>query len=358
MPEKSEIPELNGIVAALEAGKTAEPTTIRYFLKWFGAQRRTRWNVEYIEAELAKAGVQTVPGYLNRWVDSPLGFEFAREADKTKEESAGVSVAASTPGDAAIEVEEGIKAEAGDPSFRVGNVKSATGGLTSVKPNASLQEAMTLLMSRNYSQLPVMTSERDARGVISWKSIGARLAANITSGEVRNFMDGVRELPVDSSLFAAIPIIAEHGYVLVRAPDRIYSGIVTASDIAFQFEDISKPFLLLAEIENQLRALIQRKLTKEDVKKANSDEFLSPDFASMHNLTFANCVNALSHAENWTKLNLGLDRKIYCTELAEINKIRNSVIHFNPDPPDQTAMRRLHDVSNMLATLRHVGAFS
>jgi len=358
MAGKSEIPELNSIVAALEAGKTAEPTTIRDFLGWFGAQRRTRLNVEYIEAQLAKAGVRTVPGYLNRWVDSPLGFELAREPDKSSKESARLSAATSTAGDATTEVEEGIKAEADDPSFRLGNVKSATGGLTSVKPNASLQEAVTLMMSRNYSQLPVMTGEREARGVISWKSIGARLAANVTSGEARNFMDGVRELPIDSSLFAAIPVIAEHGYVLVRASDKVYSGIVTASDIAFQFEDISKPFLLLAEIENQLRALIQRKLTKADVKKANSEEFLPSDFSSMHNLTFSNCVNALSHAENWDKLNLGMDRKLFCAELVEINKIRNGVMHFNPDPPDQAAMRRLHDISSMLATLRQVGAFS
>lgn len=358
MAGKTEIAELEGIIATLQAGKTAEPTTIREFLSWFGVQRRTRLNVEYIEAQLAKGGLRTVPGYLNRWVDSPLAFELAGKADKPSEDLKGFGGSGSTAGDAATEVEEGLKAEADDPSFRIGNVKSATGGLTSVKPNASLQEAVTLMMSRNYSQLPVMTGEREARGVISWKSIGARLAANITSGEVRSFMDGVRELPVDSSLFAAIPIIAEHGYVLVRAPDKIYSGIVTSSDIAFQFEDISKPFLLLAEIENQLRALIQRKLTKADIKKANSEEHLPSDFTNIHSLTFANCVNALSHDENWAKLNLGMDRKLFCAELAEINKIRNAVMHFNPDPPNQTAMRRLHDVSSMLATLRQVGAFS
>lgn len=350
---KSEHPELNAIVDTLKQSKTAEPTTIRDFLSWFGVQRRTRLNVLYIDAELAKAGLKTVPGYLNRWVDSPVTFELA---SKTADAS-GAQTKAGGKGKENLTEPTEEEAVADDPSFRIGNVKSATAGLTSVAPNASLQEAVTLMMTRNYSQLPVMNGSRDVRGVISWKSIGARLAANISSGEVRAFMDAARELSIDSSLFAAIPIIADHGYVLIRAENKEFTGIVTASDIAYQFEDISKPFLLLAEIENQLRALIGRKLNKTDIKKANADEFLAPDFGGVHALTFANCVAALSHPENWEKLNFGMDRKLFCAELAEVNKVRNAVMHFNPDPPNEDAMQRLHDVSNLLGTLRQIGAF-
>lgn len=352
---KTDHPQLDAIVATLAAGKTAEPTTIREFLSWFGAQRRTRLNVEYIEGQLAKAGLKTVPGYLNRWVDAPVTFELASKTAEQQPAQPGASVAAEKTKSEDGGVEE--ESVADDPSFRIGNVKSATAGLVSVPPNASLQQAVTLMMTRNYSQLPVMNGSRDVRGVISWKSIGARLAANISSGEVRIFMDAAKELPIDSSLFAGIPVIADHGYVLIRAENKELTGIVTASDIAFQFEDISKPFLLLAEIENQLRSLINRKLNKADIKKANADEFLPPDFGGVHALTFANCVAALSHPENWDKLNFGMDRKLFCAELAEINKIRNAVMHFNPDPPNEDAMRRLHDVSNLLGTLRQIGAF-
>jgi len=348
--------ELDLIASTLAEGKTAEPTTIREFLSWFGAQRRTRLNVQYIEGQLAKAGLKTVPGYLNRWVDSPITFELASKTDDKQDAqpSATGAPAESKHGQDAS-VEEGPIAD--DPSYRIGNVRSATAGLMWVSSNATLQEAVTLMMTRNYSQLPVMNGPRDVRGVISWKSIGARLAANISSGEVRNFMDSAKELPIDASLFAGIPIIADHDYVLIRAENKELTGIVTASDIAFQFEDISKPFLLLAEIENQLRSLINRKLNKEDIKKANADEFLAPDFDGVRALTFANCVAALSHPENWDKLNFGMDRKVFCAELAEVNKIRNAVMHFNPDPPNEDAMHRLHNISNLLGTLRQIGAF-
>ena len=351
---KTDHPELDAIAATLAAGKTAEPTTIREFLGWFGAQRRTRLNVEYIDGQLAKAGLKTIPGYLNRWVDSPVTFELVGKTGDIKGARPGAAAATNKPDHVTTVEEESV---ADDPSYRIGNVKSATAGLVSVSSTATLQEAVTLMMTRNYSQLPVMNGTRDVRGVISWKSIGARLAANISSGEVRSFMDAAEVLPIDSSLFAGIPIIADHGYVLIRAENKELTGIVTASDIAFQFEDISKPFLLLAEIENQLRSLINRKLNKADIKKANADEFLAPDFGGVHALTFANCVAALSHPENWDKLNFGMDRKIFCAELAEINKIRNAVMHFNPDPPNEDAMRRLHDVSNLLGTLRQIGAF-
>lgn len=353
MASKTDLPELDAIAATLAAGKTAEPTTIREFLSWFGAQRRTSLNVQYIESQLAKAGLKTVPGYLNRWVDSPVTFELASKTSEAESlQPRSTTEEKSSQSDSAQE-----QSVADDPSFRIGNVKSATAGLVSVSPTSSLQEAVTLMMTRNYSQLPVMTGARDVRGIISWKSIGARLAANISGGEVRHFMDAARELPIDSSLFAGIPIIADHGYVLIRADSKELTGIVTATDIAFQFEDISKPFLLLAEIENQLRSLIGRKLNKADIKKANADEFLAPDFGGVHALTFANCVAALSHPENWDKLNFGMDRKLFCAELAEINKIRNAVMHFNPDPPNEDAMQRLHDVSNLLGTLRQIGAF-
>ena len=157
MAAKTDVAELNAVLATLEAGKTAEPTTIRDFISWFGAQRRTRLNVEYIEAQLAKAGVRTVPGYLNRWVDSPLTFELASKATDPNNSSTGT---ATSTGAAAKSGDEELSAEEDDPSFRIGNIKSATSGLTAVKPNASLQEAVTLMMARNYSQLPVMQGDR------------------------------------------------------------------------------------------------------------------------------------------------------------------------------------------------------
>jgi hypothetical protein len=63
-----------------------------------------------------------------------------------------------------------------DPSFRLSKLAPANRAPEYVKPDAPLAEAITLMMSRDYFQVPVITSERDVKGVISWQSIATRLA--------------------------------------------------------------------------------------------------------------------------------------------------------------------------------------
>jgi hypothetical protein len=76
------------------------------------------------------------------------------------------------------------------------------------------------LGKHDYSQLPVMTSERDVKGVISWNSIGTRLCNGGQPKSVREAMDSAIEAQDDVSLFAAIPIVVKFDYLLVRASDR------------------------------------------------------------------------------------------------------------------------------------------
>lgn len=346
----SDHPELDDVVALLKAGKTVPPVTIRTFLGWFNVQRRTRLNVEYVDAALEKAGVRTVPGYLDTWVDNPITFEFASAEDGEGEnQKAGHGT---DHGDETLD-----HSVADDPSFKIGKIITPDSAPISVKPNASLHEATTIMLARNFSQIPVMTTDRDVKGVISWTSIGARTAANISGSDVQSYMDEHREISASATLFDAIRIIRESDYVLVRAPDRLIVGIVTATDIAEQFEAISTPFLLLAEIENHLRALIAKKLTKSDIKRACSPEHLPENFSAPSELTFGNLVKILEHAENWKKLNLSLDRATFCSEMSAINKIRNDVMHFDPDPLTTQSVEKLRNVARLFDLLRSMGAF-
>lgn len=347
----SEVSELDQVVAILKEGKTVPPVTIRSFLSWFDVQRRTRLNVEYVDEKLEKAGVRTVPSYLDTWVDNSVTFELA-----TVKSSSGVD-SGSTQDTSPEAHEETLEHATADPSFKIGKIITADSTPVFVKPNASLQEATTVMLARNFSQLPVMTSERDVKGVVSWTSIGARAAANITGPDVQSFMDEHREISASATLFDAIRVIRESDYVLVRAADRRIIGIVTATDIAEQFEAISTPFLLLAEIENHLRSLIAKKLTKADIKRACSPEHLPEEFSATSELTFGNLVRILEHAENWKKLNLRLDRSTFCSELSTVNRIRNDVMHFDPDPLTDQNISTLRNVSRLFDGLRSMGAF-
>jgi hypothetical protein len=46
---------------------------------------------------------------------------------------------------------------------------------------------------------------------------------------------------------------------LVQAPDRTICGIVTAADFSEQFRILAEPFVLIGEIENNIRKLIHGK---------------------------------------------------------------------------------------------------
>ena len=122
----------------------------------------------------------------------------------------------------------------------------------------------------DYSQLPVMTNERDVKGMISWKSIGASLSLERQCEFVRQCMDPAEVIPISTPLFDALGTIAVHGYVLVQDTNRAITGIVTASDLSTQFMGLAGPFLLIGEIEGHLRQLIHRKFTVEQMRAAST----------------------------------------------------------------------------------------
>jgi hypothetical protein len=69
-------------------------------------------------------------------------------------------------------------------------------------------------------------------------------------------------------MFDAIRLLAKHECVLVRSSSQLVTGIVTAADISAQFHILSEPFLLLGDIENSLRYLIEKSFSVDDLKAA------------------------------------------------------------------------------------------
>ncbi len=348
----SEHEELNQVKRDLMEGKTATPVTIRKFLSWFGAQRRTVLNVQYINGELVKVGVHTIPDYLNIWVDTPITFELDKFDDAGKQIDKEVEVEVDKE-DPHFEADDmSLKSSSERLSYKIGKLAAANNAPVSVKPNATLKEAITIMIARNLSQLPIMTNERDVKGVVSWASIGTRLIAGKEGVDVQFYMDEHHEVSASSSLFDGIKIIIEHNYVLVRSTDRKITGIVTSNDISEQFEEISTPFLLIGDIENNLRHLIGLKLNLENMKQACGENNLPSDFSGVSDLNFGHYIRILSNEANWYKVGLHLDRSAFCEELSDVNRIRNDVMHFDPDPLTVQDLSKLRNVAKMFDVLK------
>jgi hypothetical protein len=225
-----------------------------------------------------------------------------------------------------------------------------------VKPDATLQQVITLMMTRDFSQVPVMTTERDVKGMISWKSIGSRLALKRPCAAVRDCMELAEIASIDESLFSAIDKVAQHDYVLVQANDRTISGIVTASDFNDQFRRLAEPFLLVGEVENGIRGILFGKFSVKELTEAKAPGDDERAIGAISDLTFGEYIRLIESEKGWKKLGLEIDRVEFISRLNRVREVRNDVMHFDPDglaPSDLVALR---EFARFLKSLRDLGA--
>lgn len=238
-----------------------------------------------------------------------------------------------------------------DPTSRIGQLESANSPPVSIAPDAKLSEAITLMMIHDFSQLPVMQGDRDVKGVITWETIGKKQFQSNHCQFVRDCMEiTVPEVTADSSIFAAIDLIVKHDYTLVRQMDRKISGIVTTSDLSLQFRQLAEPFLLVGEIENQIRRLMDGKYTVDQLKSALDPED-NREINSISDLTFGEYLRILENPERWEALLIPIDRKIFVKHLDEIRQLRNDVMHFDPDPFEKEELTKLRAFANFMRDL-------
>lgn len=346
------IVQLQQIAEDLKQGKNSPKPTVRVFLSWFNAQRRGIWVVETIRQELKRARLETEPDFESAYIDSEISFRIVGNGKPgSKADQKKPILPEQNPPEMATEAATKLPAYA-DPTYRVSKLEAANRPPVTVGTESELSEAITQMLSNGFSQLPVMmTNDRDVKGIISWESIGARLALGRPGGKVRDFMDQHHEIRADASLFSAIGIIVDHHYVLVRTPDNRISGIVTASDLSLQFRRLSEPFLLLSEIENHIRRVIAAKFSDAElteVRDPSDDQKIS----GVSDLNFGEYVRLLENGDRWAKIDLAIDRKTFCAKLDAVRKIRNDVMHFDPDGITDAELNVLRDFSRFLFHLQ------
>jgi CBS domain-containing protein len=318
---------------------------------------------------MKRFGLKTSPDFNYVWIDSEISFvQELPEPDEDTSASVTNTVASDSQPELAtstIDDRELLKdavfvgGAIDDPTYSVGKLDAANKTVLAVSPNHSLEQAVTLMLSHNFSQLPVMQGERDVKGVITWEGIGARLAVGKTGREVREFMSTPQVVTSEKSLFVAVEVIAQHQYVLVQKPDRTISGIITATDLTRQFQQLTEPFLLLGEVEQHVRKLIGGRFTPHELKCACDPADSGRPVETVADLTVGEYIRLLENPQNWEKLGLRIDRAIFIERLKNIGRIRNEVMHFDPDPPsteDLGSLRQFVAFMHSLAELDALGA--
>ena len=296
--------------------------TPRELVAWFRYKRRSTWLVGKIQEELDRCGLYTKPDFNEVWADQQISI-----------------------------LDSSVPEVPLDNTLRVDRLAAANTPPTRVKPDDELSKAKTLMASNGFSQIPVMTSDREVKGIITWQSIGSSVKPS--GDKVRHFMDdSPPTIAGRRPLFEAVEIIANHGYVLVTGQDGSITGIVTISDISSQLLGLTEAFLLVGEIESHIRSIIHCRFTRKEVLSELHAAERGPT-GGIEALNFGDYCRLLETPRLWQKLSLNDDRATFVRQLNEVREIRNKVMHFNTVELPTNEIQKLRTLAPFFRSRAH-----
>lgn len=192
MDEETRQKELSAIRDALREGRTLPPITVRDLLSLFNAMRRGFWVVEQINHELSEYSLKTEPSFETIWIGDQVNFVLVPEV-KASEEGTFNAIEIGKQTEEPFPVIDDKKWIGKDPTFLISRLQAAKQDIISVKPNDTISAVITILLSKGISQIPVMTNERDVKGIITWKTVGLKLALRKDSNTANDLMEAHKE---------------------------------------------------------------------------------------------------------------------------------------------------------------------
>ncbi|PRP89890.1 CBS domain protein [Enhygromyxa salina] len=377
-------PHVELLTQAAERLRAEPPTpmrvTPRTILGWFGAKRRGSDITESVDAALAGFELETDPDFRSVHLDQPVDLV---GRGSTSEDASGLD----DPGDASSESvgreESGATAQqadtqtapndsAGEPTkakssqaptanntFHIGTLDEARRDVVHVKPQSSLRVALSQMIAKQVSHLPIMRNPRSVTGMLRWKDVGRYLLLNgnvSLDDPVERAQAPAIEVRYSRPFLNVIPEIIKHGYVLVRGPKNVITGIVTKKDLGRQLLDLASPFVLLGEIERGLRALIENgDFTVQELRDIALDPKSPREIENIASLTLGEYQRLLSHPDAWDRIDLNIDKSTFVAQLSGVRNVRNGVMHFHPDGANDDDRKQLSRFLELIYDLQRFG---
>jgi hypothetical protein len=138
----------------------------------------------------------------------------------------------------------------------------------------------------------------------------------------------------------------------VQKQDKTLSGIVTTADISSQFLTLTEPFLILEQIENHIRQLLDGKFLIEEIQAMASENSTGREICCIDDLTFGEYVKLIENPVQWDKLKLTIERGPFVKQLNKIREIRNDIMHFDPEGITGEQRADLRSMARFLQELR------
>jgi superfamily II DNA or RNA helicase len=335
-----------------DAGKPHTPD-VREFIALWGARGRDARLIEVIETDLSNHGLVTVPDFRLVTLEDQVTVGLSADAatlpsNAVEPDAVDAALTETTATTRITETTEPSKMrQRPERGLVVGNLPSASRSVESVKPTATIEQAITTMLLYDYSQLAVMSGQRNLSGAVTWKSI-AKARHQRQDAPLSAAVIPALEVSYAEDLIDALPKITSHDFVFVRGPHNTISGIVTASDVVQTYGVMTSPFFIIGEIDQLLRWILEDAIDIERVQVL-CDADGTRQIDGFSRLTMGDYQRVLENPEAWATLGWPLDRKVFSQWLRRICEMRNNIMHFNGDPlPDDVVTM----LKNFLALLR------
>lgn len=226
---------------------------------------------------------------------------------------------------------------------RLNSVLPVDQQIVSVAPDMLAVDALNKMKEHRFSQLPVVVG-REVLGLFSYRSF-ANAVVTLGQSAPKNQKFSSLELLVEDCLdrttFARVTdefvewfdFIDQHDAVIVGEPNRL-QGIVTAMDILRYLYSVASPFVMIAEVELGLRALISLTVSPETLaicaKECLKDKYPEGPPTRLGDMTFNDYVQIIGDGRGWGHFQplMGGNRVRTRAKLEQLRDLRNVVFHF------------------------------
>lgn len=226
---------------------------------------------------------------------------------------------------------------------RINRVLPDSQQLLTVPAEMLASQALEIMKQHGYSQVPVVVGT-EVLGLFSYRSFSeAVLASSTSKGNAKSALgDLIVEECLETAQFARVTdefkswfdTLDEQNAVLVGEAHRL-QGIVTPMDVLRYLYSVASPFVLVAEIELGLRALMRRAVTDArlaecattSLTKAYPVEGIPK---SLEEMTFHDYVQIIGDGRHWPLFETVFrgSRERTRAKLEAMGELRNNVFHF------------------------------
>lgn len=238
---------------------------------------------------------------------------------------------------------------------RLSSVLPESQELITVDSCVTAAAALSLMETHSYSQVPIVHNN-EIIGLFSYRSFSRGVLkldrrTDPAQLSVTEFAEEVPFVRLTDEFHKVIAALNDHDAVLVGDQNNL-QAIVTAVDILQYLHDVASPYVLAAESELAIRALIDQSVDGDTLAgcaknslRSLYDETELP--VTVELMTFNDYAQIIGDGRNWQKFEnaFGGTRQSTRTKLERLRELRNILYHFKRNLTPQEY--------DELVTLRH-----